>query len=250
MGKGPRAILLVADISGYTAYVRNHARSASHARQITVRLLEAIVAASGPPLAVAELEGDAVFFYALGPDGDVGSLAERVKDQIPRLFRAFAAETRVLTSRPDCTCSACTGIGDLRLKQVVHTGEVAVERIAGFRKLFGLPVIVVHRMLKNALGLRQYLMLSETAFSELGGFFGLEPRSFVVDLEGVGEHRVVVIAEDQLASLPGGEAGAAPPSLPRVLRWKLARRLRTVADMVRDAFLRERPAGEAGGGPG
>ncbi len=53
-----QGILLVADISGYTDFVRQHARSASHARQITVRLLKAIVSAASPPLSVAELEGE------------------------------------------------------------------------------------------------------------------------------------------------------------------------------------------------
>ena len=85
-----QGILLVSDISGYTDFVRKHTRSASHARQITVRLLKAIISAASPPLSVAELEGDAVFFYALGSEEEVPRLAKQVKDQIPRIFRAFA----------------------------------------------------------------------------------------------------------------------------------------------------------------
>jgi hypothetical protein len=119
-------ILLVCDISGYTAFVRNHARSASHARQITVRLLKAIVGAARPPLVVAELEGDAVFFAAIGPEGELPDLARKVKGQIPRLFRAFKAEVGVVSAARDCTCAACACISDLRLKQVAHAGEVAV----------------------------------------------------------------------------------------------------------------------------
>ncbi len=44
-----QSILLMSDISGYTNFVRQHTRSASHAREITVRLLKAIVSASSPP---------------------------------------------------------------------------------------------------------------------------------------------------------------------------------------------------------
>ena len=40
-----------------------------------------------------------------------------------------------------CVCEACTNVGQLRLKQVVHYGEVAVEKIDRFEKLFGLDVI-------------------------------------------------------------------------------------------------------------
>jgi hypothetical protein len=157
------AILLVCDISGYTSFVREHALSASHARQITVRLLKAIVSAAGPPLAVAELEGDAVFFYALGSEVDLPDLARRVKEQIPRLFHAFASEIVLLEGMPKCECHACTGIGRLKLKQVVHSGAVATERIGRFQKLFGLAVIVVHRMLKTSLPAGEYLMLSQAA---------------------------------------------------------------------------------------
>ena len=171
-----KGILLVADISGYTAFVRVHARSASHARQIVVRLLKSIISASGPPLTLGELEGDAVFFYALGNESELPELARQVKDQIPRLFRAFTKALKVLSTRPRCSCEACSSIGSLRLKQMVHTGDVAVEQIDRFEKLFGLDVIVVHRMLKNSVPAKEYLMLSEPAFSSFDGFYDLEPE--------------------------------------------------------------------------
>ena len=240
-----QGILLVSDISGYTDFVRQHTRSASHARQITVRLLKAIVSASSPPLSVAELEGDAVFFYALGSEEEVPGLAKQVKDQIPRLFRAFAKELKVLSSGPKCSCDACAGIGALRLKQVVHAGEVAVEKIGRFEKLFGLAVIIVHRMLKNSVPAREYLMVSESAFSTFNGFFGLEPERRVMELEGVGEHQMMVFYADQLASVQeqlDNEEGPIPdPSLFQVLSWKLSVALRTLVDMV----TRRCPPGEA-----
>ena len=43
-----QGILLMSDISGYSEFVHRHTRSAGHARQITVRLLKAIVSASRP----------------------------------------------------------------------------------------------------------------------------------------------------------------------------------------------------------
>ena len=232
-----QGILLVSDISGYTHFVRRHARSASHARQITVRLLKAIVSASSPPLSVAELEGDAVFFYALGSEEELPELAQQVEDQIPRLFRAFTKELKVLTSASDCSCPACACIGALRLKQVVHAGEVAVEKIGRFEKLFGLAVIIVHRMLKNSVPAREYLMLSEPAFSRFDDFFGLEPERRVVDLEGIGEHEMMVFYAEQLATLQdelGKTEGPIPdPSLFQILRWKLGLRVRTLLDMVK-----------------
>ncbi len=240
-----QGILLVSDISGYTDFVRRHVRSASHARQITVRLLKAIVSASGPPLSVAELEGDAVFFYALGSQEELPELARQVRDQIPRLFRAFAKELKVLTSGSDCSCPACACIGALRLKQVVHAGEVAAEKIGPFEKLFGLAVIIVHRMLKNPVPAREYLMLSESAFSNFGGFFGLEPERLMVELEGIGKHWMMVFDAEQLAlvqqELDNKEGPIPDPSLFQILRWKLGLRVRTLLDMVK----RRSPAGRS-----
>ncbi len=231
-----QGILVVSDISGYTDFVRRHTRSASHARQITVRLLKAIISAASPPLSVAELEGDAVFFYALGSEEELPRLAKQVKDQIPRLFRAFAKELKVLSSGPKCRCDACAGIGALRLKQVVHTGEVAVEKIGRFEKLFGLAVIIVHRMLKNSVPAKEYLMVSESAFSNFGDFFGLKPERRVVELEGIGEHRTMVFYAEQLASVQerlDKEEGPIPdPSLFQVLSWKLSMLVRTLLDLV------------------
>ena len=232
----PQGILLISDISGYTEFVRRHARSASHARQITVRLLKAIVSASRPPLSVAELEGDAVFFYALGSEEELPELAKQVKDQIPRLFRAFAWELKILSSGPKCSCHACSCIKALRLKQVVHAGEVAVEKIGRFEKLFGLAVIIVHRMLKNSVPAREYLMLSEPAFSNFDDFFGLEPERRLVELEGIGQHEMMVFYAEQLASvqdeLEKTEGPLPDPSPFQILRWKLGLGARTILDLV------------------
>ncbi len=232
-----QSILLMSDISGYSEFVRRHTRSADHAREITVRLLKAIVSASGPPLSVAELEGDAVFFYALGSEVELLEFAEQVKDRIPRLFRAFARELKILSSGPSCSCHACSCIAALRLKQEVHVGEVAAEKIGRFEKLFGLAVIFVHRMLKNTVPANEYLMLSELAFSNFDDFFGLEPERRMVELEGIGEHEMIVFSAEQLASLQDElektEGPIPDPSLSQILRWKLGLLVRTLLDMVR-----------------
>ena len=231
-----KGILLVADISGYTDFVRQHAPSASHARQIVVRLLKSIISVSGPPLTVGELEGDAVFFYALGDAGELPRLARQVKDQIPRFFRAFTKEMKVLSTRPHCSCRACSSIGSLRLKQVVHAGEVAVEQIDRFEKLFGLDVIIVHRMLKNSVPAREYLMLSEPAFSSFQGFFDLEPERRIEELEGFGEMPMMVFYADQLQAvqrdLEEREGPIPDPSLLGILRWKLGVLARTLVDVA------------------
>jgi hypothetical protein len=248
MAKGiTKGILLVADISGYTDFVRQHARSASHARQIVVRLLKSMISESGPPLTVGELEGDAVFFYALGDEQEFPVMAKQVKDQIPRFFRAFTKALKVLSTEPRCSCEACSSVGSLRLKQVVHTGEVAVEQIDRFEKLFGLDVIVVHRMLKNTVPAKEYLMLSEAAFKTFKGFFDLEPERRIEDLDGVGEMPMMVFYGDQLQAmqrdLEEREGPIPEPTLFEILRWKIGVKARTLVDLLTNRDLRARSRG-------
>jgi hypothetical protein len=128
---------------------------------------------------------------------------------------------------------------------VVHAGEVAIEDVGRFRKLFGLAVIVVHRMLKNPVPAREYLMLSEPAFASFDGFFGLEPERLDVELDGIGTHRMMVFHADQLATvqelLDGSEGPVPEPSQARVLGWQVARRARTLMDVATAAVKRLAP---------
>ncbi len=111
-----------------------------------------------------------------------------------------------------------------------------MEKIGRFEKLFGLAVIIVHRMLKNSVPEKEYLMASESAFSNFGDFFGLEPERRVVELEGIGEHLMMVFYAEQLASVQeqlDNEEGPIPdPSLFQVLSWKLNVLVRTLLDLV------------------
>src|SRR5262245_3347927 len=102
MNQKTHAILLVADISGYTHFMRMHRISISHAKQIVVRLLKAIINASKSPLKVAELEGDAVFFYAPCSENDIGKTADLVKKQLMELHNSFKKELELMRDLRIC----------------------------------------------------------------------------------------------------------------------------------------------------
>jgi hypothetical protein len=189
---------------------------------------------SEPPLKVAELEGDAVFFYALAEESQLMNVAKRVKAQLPRMFRVFKQEIEALQKVPICVCEACTSVGSLRLKQVLHTGEIAIERIGRFEKLFGLDVIVVHRMLKNSVPAREYLMLTVPAYETIGDFYMQEPERRTETFEGVGEVETVVFYEDGLAKIVAEADGMpAPPSRAAVLGFDLRMLFRSIAEVVK-----------------
>lgn len=219
-------VLLIADISGYTRFMLDNAVATSHAHAITARLLSALVRAARPPLGVAEIEGDAVFFYATATESTLGLMAAAVKAQVPHLFRAFEAEVLRLVQMDACSCSACASVGGLRLKQVGHVGEATVERVGRFEKLVGPDVILVHRLLKNAVPARRYVLLTGPACRAFSPFFGLSPERHVERVADFGEVEAFVFGDGAVARLV--PSGAPVPPLPwhERLRWRLRLRLR------------------------
>lgn len=228
-----KAILLIADISGYTKFLRLHALANSHARQIIARLLRTIVAASHAPLTLAEVEGDAVFFYADATGKDTSQMLERVKTQILQFYRAFEAEVDALDKIKACACEACANVSQLKLKQVVHCGDVSIERIGQFEKLLGLDVILVHRMLKNSVPAHDYLMMTQDAYNACPDLFEFEPEQRVEPLDGFGDVSMLVFYRSQLAPLLQQlEDVLASPPLRRLLRWKMKMHGQTIRELL------------------
>lgn len=229
-----QAVLLIADISGYTRFMRLHALATSHARQIIARLLRALIDASRPPLQLHRLEGDAVFFYALAADeAELPVVAERVRDQIPRLLRAFHREITALAQVKLCVCEACVRVRELKLKQVAHAGEVAFESIHRERELFGIDVVVAHRLLKNSVPADEYVLLTRAVYASIRDFYGQEPAWHREELEGVGEVEAAVFYSPQLeAALVRLTDEPAAPSRADLVRWKLRMHLRTLRELL------------------
>jgi hypothetical protein len=228
-----KAVLLVADISGYTKFMQLHAVSTSHAKQIIVRLLKSLMQASKPPLKVAELEGDAVFFYALAADGNVRKTAEQVKSQVVNFFSSFNKEIAELNQMKTCVCDACTRVTDLKLKQVIHVGDVAIEKIDRFEKLFGIDVITVHRMLKNSVPSHEYVMMTDPMFKSIADFYGLEPERRTETFEGVGDVATLVFYPSHFKEdIQQADSRELRPTVLARLSWGLKTTSQTLLDLV------------------
>jgi hypothetical protein len=59
-----------------------------------------------------------------------------------------------------CNCGACKTAHNLTLKFVLHYGEITMNTVKQYRKLFGKEVIVAHRLLKNGIEHHEYAMLT------------------------------------------------------------------------------------------
>ncbi len=198
--KKNNTILLIADISGYTQFTKQHTHTVagSHGKQIIVRLLKALMKTAKPPLKVAELEGDAVFFYARASKNNVDNVAAHVKEQVLNFFSAFKTELQAIGSLTTCGCDACDHVHDLQLKEVIHLGNAEIEQIGRFEKLFGLDVIIIHRLLKNSVQAREYVLMTNPMLNSIKDFFGLQPERRHETFEGVGEIETIVFYPDQL----------------------------------------------------
>jgi len=185
-----KALLVIADISGFTQFMKSHENDANHAMQVVVELLRAVISAAAPPLKLAEVEGDAAFFYAIcKEDGDATRELAAIKKQVMSFFRSFYQTLHRLSAFNPCARNA----QNLRLKVVIHAGEVALEHIHGFDKLFGMDVILAHRLLKNSVPSPEYVLMTEAAYNWLGDFHQLEPERQTEYCEGIGVVETVVI---------------------------------------------------------
>jgi hypothetical protein len=156
-----RAVLLIADIGGYTNYMQWNRMHLAHAQQAVANLLESVIDA-GKGLKLAKLEGDAAFFWAPGGDAKV-LVCERLSD----MRRSFLARREKMKTAIACDCDSCAQLDSLSLKFVAHEGEVAQQKVKRHAELAGVDVILVHRMLKNDVPVPEYVLMTDPVADRL-----------------------------------------------------------------------------------
>jgi len=232
-----RSLLVIADIGGYTDYMRTHRMSLAHAEVNTGRLLERVIdAAAGFDL--VEVEGDAAFLSRPAASLPEGAAVTATLDVATAMHRAFHAERRYV-ARNLCPCDGCTQAENLRLKFVAHIGEVATQTIRDRRKLVGVDVILVHRLVKNRVTVPEYVLLTEDLYAlsdDAASVAGVEVSQ---DVEGIGPTRAYVLDVESFAGpLPpppnpsllarlGGTLAVAGAGMPFMLGLRQRRRDRT-----------------------
>jgi uncharacterized protein DUF2652 len=196
-----RALLLIADIGGYTEYMGSHRMSLAHAEVNTGRLLEKVIDAA-PGFDLIEIEGDAAFLSRRADSRDADAALVATTEAAARMHRAFHVERRHVATNL-CPCASCTQAENLKLKFVAHVGEVAIQTIRQRRKLVGIDVILVHRLLKNAVPAPEYLLMSEELYGAGGAGLPEPVHEVSQDLEGIGPTRAYFVdIEDLAGSLP------------------------------------------------
>lgn len=204
-----RALLVIADIGGYTRFMKVHRVNLAHAQDIIGRLLESVIDGAGTHLKLSKLEGDAALFYAPA-EGNADPDVPKLLRAVAEVRRAFVRKKKQLELDRMCTCDGCTQVGLLTIKFVVHVGDVAIQRVKSFRELAGMDVILVHRMLKNAVPIAEYVLMTEDVHAVADEPFRASSREIEQDFEGVGPTKLHYVDLDDVAHVD-------PPSVPRSL---------------------------------
>ena len=191
--------MLIGDIGGYTRFMRLHRLSLAHSQEITGRLLKA-VAEAADRVRLVQFEGDAALFFVPQDERGDAALAKVATAQSLAMHRAFHAEQQRMVALNMCSCDACRQAGDLMVKFVAHIGEVAVQRVRRMVNLSGVDAIAVHQMLKNAVPVPEYLLMTDPVFRDSAPSLRDRTRSVEQELEGLGRTQVHFVDMRELAA--------------------------------------------------
>jgi hypothetical protein len=218
--------LVLVDISGYTRFLQWNKTSLLHAEMLITELLETVISTAEYPLELNKLEGDAALLFTRVA-GQPEAVAKDVANQVRGFFQAFEARQKAFAEKPECPCDSCQSVGLLRLKAFVHQGEAVIKQVRQFEELAGEDVILIHRLLKNPLPEREYILMTEAFKALSGGYSDLPGRQAPQKIEDLGP----VNAWVYFPSLRSQEIPAAPPArqpglLARLRVWWEARQVR------------------------
>lgn len=142
-----KGFVFIPDISGFTELVHNTDMITGKA--ITFDLLSVIIEHNILDMEVAEIEGDAIFFFKWQFFPSI----KEIMEQFELLRGAFNKKLVELEQKYRIHLK-------LQLKAIAHYGTMSEYLLSGFRKLYGEVVVEAHRLLKNQIPDRSYLLIT------------------------------------------------------------------------------------------
>ncbi|MDH3665937.1 MAG: DUF2652 domain-containing protein [Paracoccaceae bacterium] len=225
-------IFILPDISNYTSFMTGSRFSTGHAQHIIFCLINAMVEAATRTVELSKLEGDAALFYADARWHSPETIGKTMMD----IFAAFFRERERLAASNICNCHACRSIDLLDLKAFVHRGQTTRFTFRGSVDHFGTDVIVIHRIMKNGVTSRRYVIVTNAAADciDLPGDLKTHPVQELVEHFGQIHATVYEIDDERMAEM-SRLSPEKPPSVLKSSMGKLAENLRT----LRGAFKRK-----------
>jgi hypothetical protein len=152
--KQDQSFIFIPDISGFSDFVYD--TEIEHSRHIISELLNLIIKSNILDMKVIEIEGDAILFHKMKvPQVD------DILRQTKTMFIDFHHHLRKYETLRICQCGACSSASSLSLKFIAHSGDVATIDIGNLKKLHGKDVVIAHKLLKNSVPAREYLLITD-----------------------------------------------------------------------------------------
>ncbi|MBX2816709.1 MAG: DUF2652 domain-containing protein [Saprospiraceae bacterium] len=190
-----RALLFLPDISGFTEFVNS--TEVEHSQHVIAELLEILLSANQLDLQLAEIEGDALFFYR-----DSIPSADALLAQMESMFTAFYEHLQLLEHNRICPCHACASAPNLQLKIIAHSGPLQFISVRNTKKPFGPEVIQAHRLMKNSVESNNYVLISQSLASDVElpsssrDLFRFETGSNHYDNQEIHYHYSIVLPQE------------------------------------------------------
>ena len=177
-------LLFIPDISGFTQFVNE--TEITHSQHIIEELLEILIDANEMGLRISEIEGDAILFYR---EGTAPTAAELLA-QVQRMYVRFHAHLKKYETRRICQCGACSTANSLSLKFIIHYGDIGKNQVREYIKLFGKDVIVAHRLMKNKIPHKEYVLLTHQLINACTTWVQIEQLAWAHPEKGTGNYDV------------------------------------------------------------
>lgn len=154
------ALICLPDLAHFTEFMAMSNEWESH--EVVSDILARIVESNTIGYELAEIEGDAIFFY----------LRERAFCPFPKIIeqcRTFYTEfTHLLRTRGEGQFHfGPQQAGELKLglKIILHCGPIGMLNIRHLSKPIGQTVVEAHRLLKNTIPFEEYLLVTESVMN-------------------------------------------------------------------------------------
>ena len=142
---------------------------------------------------------------------DVQPVFEAIAESALRLFEAWSTSVFRYDNGLIHAVVARGGLPGSSEAFVAHVGDVATQAIRERIKLVGIDVILVHRLLKNPVGIPEYVLLSEELYNIGEESLPAPAHEVTPELEGFGTVRAYYL---DVGELDGAEEPPPQPAWP------------------------------------
>lgn len=191
-----KTLIFIPDISGFTQFINKTA--IEHSQHIISELLEIILKSNKLELAVSEIEGDAILFYKHNTIPNPKTIIDQAKE----MFINFHLHLNKIEKYNVCQCGACKTASNLSLKFITHFGKTEEVSVDRFNKLIGSDLILAHRLLKNKIESKEYLLFTESYLNsfplkqnELDEWISLKSTEEIIDKFGKVKSKVIYLSQ-------------------------------------------------------